>query len=112
MNKDAEIKRQKLIQKEQAYDKECERRDLVGKPIHWQVKKLDPDSEAKLKAAKLAEPDELDDLDDPKKIRCQNFSVSQLQQLTSFQYENVPRCYIENTSKEELVLEHVLEYNR
>ena len=26
--------------------------------------------------------------------------------------EEIPRCYTENTSKEELVLEHVLEYNR
>lgn len=25
---------------------------------------------------------------------------------------NIPRCYIENTSKEELVLEHVIEYKR
>ena len=24
----------------------------------------------------------------------------------------IPRCYTENTSKEEIVLEHVLEYNR
>ena len=33
-----------------------------------------------------------------------------------FAYENMrskkPRCYFENTSKEELVLEHVLEYKR
>ena len=26
--------------------------------------------------------------------------------------ENIPRCYTENSSKEELVLEHVFEYNR
>lgn len=26
--------------------------------------------------------------------------------------ENIPRCFTENTPKEELVLEHVLEYER
>lgn len=34
----------------------------------------------------------------------------------TFAWENMkskkPRCYFENTSKEELVLEHVLEYKR
>jgi hypothetical protein len=34
--------------------------------------------------------------------RCDNFRWT----------ENIPRCYSENTSKEELVLEHVLEYKR
>ena len=48
----------------------------------------------------LEEPDELP-LQDPAKLtRCYTFADQ----------ENIPRCYFENTSKEELVNEHVLEY--
>lgn len=39
---------------------------------------------------------------DPKETRCFYFSAR----------PDVPRCYTENNSKEELVLEHVLEYAR
>ena len=48
------------------------------------------------------EPDELDAQNDPKSTRCQMFAYG----------DEVPRCYTENSSKEELVLEHVLEYAR
>ena len=50
----------------------------------------------------LDEPEPLDDQDPAKIIRCDSFAYS----------PDLPRCYYENTSKEELVLEHVLEYRR
>jgi len=40
--------------------------------------------------------------DDPKGTRCQYWSFN----------DHIPRCYTENTSKEELVLEHVTAYER
>ncbi|CAI2364809.1 unnamed protein product [Moneuplotes crassus] len=43
-----------------------------------------------------------DDLESSKKMRCQGFKIG----------EHVPRCYSHNTTKEESVLEHVLEYER
>ena len=49
----------------------------------------------------LEEPDPISDPDFAKISRCNNAYFSDL-----------PRCYFENTSKEELVLEHVLEYKR
>lgn len=42
------------------------------------------------------------DQEPAKQSRCDNFYFS----------DNIPRCYSENTSKEELVLEHVIEYKR
>jgi len=50
----------------------------------------------------LDEPEPLDDQDPAKIIRCDTFSYG----------GDLPRCYYENTSKEELVLEHVIEYKR
>lgn len=61
----------------------------------------------------LDEPEALDDQTDPKTTRCIQFSyVSAHPYMIILQSDNVPRSYIENTSKEELVLEHVLEYAR
>ena len=67
--------------------------------------------------------DDLPSTDDAKGQRCYWFSVSNLYfrsvkhfliysefQIYGPHGEEVPRCYTENTSKEELVLEHVLEY--
>ena len=51
---------------------------------------------------KLEEPEPILDTEPAKYSRCDNFSYS----------DDIPRCYMENTSKEELVLEHVLEYKR
>lgn len=50
----------------------------------------------------LEEYDQLPSENDPKGTRCYYYSGR----------EDIPRCYTENTSKEELVLEHVLEYAR
>lgn len=47
--------------------------------------------------------------DVPKNARCFSFA---LDAKDEFKKDKIPRCYTENTSKEELVLEHVLEYNR
>lgn len=47
--------------------------------------------------------EDLPDVDAAKNERCRTFADETY---------NIPRCYIENTTKEELVLEHVLEYNR
>ena len=66
----------------------------------------------------LEEYDALPDEDDPKGTRCYYWSVSILRSvLLIFHFilqgnENIPRCYTENTSKEELVLEHVTAYER
>ena len=49
----------------------------------------------------LEEPDGQPEQDPAKILRCD-----------MFKYNDPPRCYYENTSKEELVLEHVLEYKR
>jgi hypothetical protein len=49
----------------------------------------------------LEVPDTLDDQISAKTLRCEGF-----------RYNDPPRSYFENTSKEELVLEHVLEYKR
>ena len=49
----------------------------------------------------LEEPDIIDSQDSAKITRCEEFS-----------WKSTPRCFYENTSKEELVLEHVLEYKR
>ena len=51
----------------------------------------------------LEEYTELPAEDRPKLFRCMDFNEK---------IGGVPRCYWENTSKEELVLEHVLEYAR
>jgi len=51
----------------------------------------------------LEEPEPLDEEDAAKIKRCEDFAWSE---------PPPPRCYSENTSKEELVLEHVLEYKR
>ena len=48
----------------------------------------------------LDEPDDLPDQDPAKMTRCYNFADG----------HDIPRTYFENTSKEELVNEHVLEY--
>jgi len=50
----------------------------------------------------LDEPEPMEYQDPAKVIRCDTFSYT----------DNIPRCYYENTSKEELVLEHVIEYKR
>jgi len=50
----------------------------------------------------LEEYNDLPDEDDPKGTRCYYWSGN----------DNIPRCYTENTSKEELVLEHVTAYER
>jgi hypothetical protein len=50
----------------------------------------------------LEDPEPIIDQDPAKQSRCDMFYFS----------ENLPRCYYENTSKEELVLEHVIEYKR
>ena len=47
----------------------------------------------------LDEPEAINDQEPAKIIRCDLFGY------------DAPRCYSENTSKEELVLEHVLEYD-
>ena len=47
------------------------------------------------------EPDPIEPQDSAKMGRCEEFG-----------YAQPPRCFYENTSKEELVLEHVLEYKR
>jgi len=47
--------------------------------------------------------------DVPKDSRCYSFKM---ESKNPFAKEATPRCYWENTSKEELVLEHVQEYNR
>jgi len=52
------------------------------------------------KNEELEEPDPLDIPDPAKIIRCETFADE----------PNKPRAYFENTSKEELVNEHVLEY--
>jgi hypothetical protein len=53
---------------------------------------------------KLLQPyDDLPSTDDAKALRCYKFNLYS---------DDAPRCYTENTSKEELVLEHVLEYAR
>ena len=49
---------------------------------------------------KLEKPEDIQFQLDAKTSRCRNFDY------------DCPRCYYENTSKEELVLEHVLEYER
>lgn len=48
----------------------------------------------------LERPDEVPMQLLAKYARCKDFAY------------DIPRCYYENTSKEELVLEHVLEYER
>ena len=53
--------------------------------------------------AELEEPEDLNDQEAAKVLRCEQFDYDE---------EDKPRCYSENTSKEELVLEHVLEYKR
>jgi len=50
----------------------------------------------------LERPDPLDNNESSKTQMCRNFGY----------LEEPPRCYFENTSKEELVLEHVLEYKK
>jgi hypothetical protein len=55
------------------------------------------------------EPEEIASSDVPKNGRCFSFED---QTRDPTRAHMVPRCYTENTSKEELVLEHVLEYNR
>lgn len=50
----------------------------------------------------LERPDLLDNNESSKTQMCRNFGY----------LEEPPRCYFENTSKEELVLEHVLEYKK
>jgi len=49
----------------------------------------------------LENPEPINEQDPAKIMRCDMFA-----------YSEPPRCYSENTSKEELVLEHVLEYKR
>lgn len=56
-------------------------------------------------------PEALDVEISAKTIRCNSFAVSIIP-LNFLQYSDPPRSYYENTSKEELVLEHVLEYKR
>lgn len=50
----------------------------------------------------LENPDPIEDQTPAKQSRCDNFYFR----------PDIPRCYKENTSKEELVLEHVIEYKR
>lgn len=50
------------------------------------------------------QPEGLDDYENPKETRCANFAAETAGQVGS--------TYLENSSKEELVLEHVLEYQR
>ena len=52
----------------------------------------------------LEEPEELPEQDPAKFIRCYDFANPD-------DGSEIPRCYFENSSKEELVLEHVLEYD-
>lgn len=56
----------------------------------------------KLAEGELSEPDEVTPMDPAKEQRCGQAAYG----------STLPRCYYENTSKEELVLEHVLEYKR
>ena len=49
-------------------------------------------------------------MEEPYPIQVQE--PAKLARCFNFAYSDPPRCYIENTSKEELVLEHVLEYKR
>lgn len=51
----------------------------------------------------LEEPEELPDQAPAKIMRCYDFANPE-------DGSEIPRSYFENTSKEELVLEHVLEY--
>ena len=53
---------------------------------------------------------EIETLDEPELIDQQD--TAKYSRSENFAYDKPPRCFFENTSKEELVLEHVLEYKR
>ena len=53
---------------------------------------------------------ELEVLEEPELIELQD--SAKISRCEEFGWKNPPRCFYENTSKEELVLEHVLEYKR
>lgn len=53
----------------------------------------------------LEEPDAVIIEESTKEGRCEQFAWENMK-------SKFPRCYFENTSKEELVLEHVMEYKR
>ena len=53
---------------------------------------------------------EIETLDFPDPIEGQE--TAKQSRSDNFSYDKPPRCFFENTSKEELVLEHVLEYKR
>jgi hypothetical protein len=55
----------------------------------------------------LPEPEEVDDITNQKETRCGQFAQEALAEP-----HGDKQTYVENTSKEELVLEHVLEYQR
>jgi len=79
MESSSEVRRKKILEMELALEAHREKKDIVGKPIHWQQKKLDAETEKQLMMSLLLEPDELPDEDNPKNTRCVFFSVSQLQ---------------------------------
>jgi len=49
-------------------------------------------------------------MDEPEAIEFQE--TAKQSRSENYSYGTPPRCFFENTSKEELVLEHVLEYKR
>ena len=55
----------------------------------------------------LPEPEDLGDIDNSKMTRCTQFNMEVMHETSG-----IVMTYLENTSKEELVLEHVLEYQR
>ena len=53
---------------------------------------------------------EIETLDEPDTIDFQE--TAKFSRSENFAFDKPARCFFENTSKEELVLEHVLEYKR
>jgi hypothetical protein len=41
MDSSSELRRKKILEMEMAYEAHREKKDLTGKPINWQQKKLD-----------------------------------------------------------------------
>jgi hypothetical protein len=64
---------------------------------------MNVEKDGKQKLAPLDDPDEPGEDPSAKEMRCEQYS---------YVAADGPRCYYENSSKEELVLEHVLEYQR